>query len=89
MAATADDRSEVESESADNDDAGPGPSKRQKFQKAAYSEEEVALIEAYFGNHIRKGRPANPSEARAFLKLHPMKRNFKQIQDKVRHLISR
>ena len=78
LAAAADDDSD--------DDAEPGPSK-QKVQKTAYSDREVALIEGYFRNNIKKGRPVSPGEARAFLKKHPLKRTFKQIQDKVRNLL--
>ncbi len=85
LAATADKGSESVSE---DDNAGPEPSKQQKVAKIPYSEQEVAFIEAYFSDHIEKGRPAKPNEARAFLKLHSMERSFKQIQDKVRHIIS-
>ena len=53
-----------------------------------FSEEETTTIETFFNDYISCGMPPSTEECREFLAQHPLPRDPKQVQDKVRNLIS-
>ena len=57
-----------------------------KQQRRVYTPAETAAISNYFHNSIVNQQPASVQECRDFLKEHPMRRNTKQVQDKVQQL---
>ena len=58
-----------------------------KQRRRHYSEKDTKLISKYFARHIREGVSASLRECSQFLKLHPMERSYKNIQDKVKSLM--
>ncbi len=59
-----------------------------KQRRRTFTDEETNAIELFFQLEIEQQIPTNPEKCREFLKLHPhVKRDAKQVQDKVRNLL--
>ena len=72
-----------------NRDREPSNQKAKNPTRRSFTGAETQALSKYFKKHISDKKGTTPAEARAFLEVHQeVKRNHKQIQDKVRNLIS-